>query len=105
MWISLRGNQVVSWRVASAVAKGRRSSDENCGELGSGNRYADDMERRSSAAFAAHICRRAHVRSYLGTTRRKEKEKLETIERSTAAVDSYRLSRQPSKSYVAELMP
>ena len=94
-----------AWRAASAVAKGRRSSDENCGELGSGDGYAYDVERRSSAAFAAHICRCAHVRSYLGTPRRKEKEKLETIERSTAAVDSYRLSRQPSKSYVAELMP
>ena len=89
------------WRAASAVAKGRRSNDENCGELGFG-----DVERRSSAAFAAHICRRpAHVRSYLGTRRRKEKEKLDTMERSTAAVDSYRLLRQPSKSCVAELMP
>jgi hypothetical protein len=86
------------------VAKGRWSSDENCGELGSGDEYAGDVERRSSAAFAAHICRRAHVRSYLGTPRRK-KEKLETMERSTAAVDSYRLPRRPSKSCVAELMP
>ena len=46
------------------------------------------------------------VRSYLGTPRRKkEKEKLETMERSAAVVESYRLLRQPSKSCVAELMP
>jgi hypothetical protein len=90
---------------ASAVAKGRRNSDENCGELGFGDRYAGDVERRSSAAFAAHIYQRAHVRSYLGPLRRKEKEKLEMIERSMAAVDNYRLSRRSSKSCVAELMP
>jgi hypothetical protein len=70
------------------VVKVRRSSDENCGELGSNDGYAGDVERRLSAAFAAHICRRAHVRSYLGTPRRKEKKKLETMERSTAEVDS-----------------
>jgi hypothetical protein len=87
------------------VAKGRRNSDENCGELVFGDRYAGDVERRSSVAFAAHICQRAHIRSYLGTLRRKEKEKLEMIERSTVAVDSYRLPRRPLKSCVVELMP
>jgi hypothetical protein len=33
-----------AWRVASAVAKDRWSRDENCGELGSGNGYACDVE-------------------------------------------------------------
>lgn len=32
------------------VEKGKRSSDKNCGQLGSG-----DMERTSSAVFATHI--------------------------------------------------